>query len=134
VIRRPDRFERVGERLIPYPFSSQYLTDDDRPVHLRDMERPGCIPQATWGVVPPEAHAVVAAVLASFFEVWIATQDARIAGLEARLRQNSSNSSRPPSSDPSGAGPTGFQPVVVQLIFSRTNISRFGPPTPVCHE
>lgn len=63
------------------------------------MERPGCIPQATWDVIPPEAQAVVAVVIAAF-EARIAAQDARIAELEARLRQNSSNSSRPPSSDP----------------------------------
>jgi hypothetical protein len=29
------------------------------------MERPGCIPQATWDVVPPEAHAVLAVVIAA---------------------------------------------------------------------
>lgn len=63
------------------------------------MERPGCIPQATWGVIPPEAQAVVAAVIAAF-EARIAAQDARIAELEARLNRSSSNSSRPPSSDP----------------------------------
>lgn len=49
------------------------------------------MPQATWDVIPPEAQAVVAGGIVAF--------EARIAGLEARLNQNSSNSSRPPSSD-----------------------------------
>ena len=61
--------------------------------------RPGVIPQATWDVIPPEAQAFVAAVIAAF-EARIAAQDARIAELEARLSQSSANSSRPPSSDP----------------------------------
>jgi transposase len=56
------------------------------------MERPESIPQATWDLIPPEAQAVVAVVIAAF--------EARIADLEARLEQNSANSSRPPSSDP----------------------------------
>jgi transposase len=63
------------------------------------MERPEVIPQATWDAIPPEAQAVVAAIIAAF-EARIAAQDARIAELEARLNQSSSNSSRPPSSDP----------------------------------
>ena len=56
------------------------------------MERPESIPQVTWDLIPPEAQAVVAVVIAAF--------EARIADLEARLAQNSANSSRPPSSDP----------------------------------
>ena len=61
------------------------------------MTHPGCIPQATWEVIPPEAQAVLAGVVATF--------EARIVELESRLDQNSSNSSRPPSSDPPGRRP-----------------------------
>ena len=59
------------------------------------------IPDDLWSEVPPDAQAAVAAV-------FLATQrridvlEARIADLEARLNQNSSNSSKPPSSDPIG--------------------------------
>jgi transposase len=55
------------------------------------------IPQATWDVIPPEAQAVLAAVIAAF--------QAQIAELESRLKQDSSNSSRPPSSDPPHSKP-----------------------------
>ena len=58
---------------------------------------PGCIPQATWEVIPAEAQAVLTAVVATF--------EARIVELESRLKQDSSNSSRPPSSDPPGRRP-----------------------------
>lgn len=50
------------------------------------------MPQATWDVIPPEAQAVLAVVIASF--------EVQIADLKASLKQDSSNSSRPPSSDP----------------------------------
>jgi len=50
------------------------------------------IPPELWAQLSPEAQSAVSAV--------IATLEARIAQLEARLNQNSSNSSRPPSSDP----------------------------------
>lgn len=56
------------------------------------MERPQCMPQATWDVIPPEAQAVLAVVIASF--------EVQIADLKASLERDSSNSSRPPSSDP----------------------------------
>jgi transposase len=55
------------------------------------MTHPECIPQATWDVIPPEAQAVPAALVAAF--------EAQIAELKSRLNQDSSNSSRPPSSD-----------------------------------
>jgi transposase len=62
------------------------------------MKRPECIPQATWDVIPPEAQAVLAAVIAAF--------ESQIAELKAMLKQNSSNSSRPPSSDPPDLKPS----------------------------
>jgi transposase len=50
------------------------------------------IPQSLWDTVPPEAQATIRAVIASL--------EKRIADLEARLNQNSTNSSKPPSTDP----------------------------------
>jgi transposase len=52
------------------------------------------IPESLWNTVPPEAQAAILAVLASL--------EKRIADLEARLNTNSTNSSKPPSSDPPG--------------------------------
>ncbi|WZP00335.1 DUF6444 domain-containing protein [Isosphaeraceae bacterium EP7] len=49
------------------------------------------IPQELWNQVPPAARAAILAALRSL--------EARVAALEARLGQDSSNSSRPPSSD-----------------------------------
>lgn len=50
------------------------------------------IPESLWNTIPPEAQAAVLAVIASL--------EKRIADLEARLNQNSTNSSKPPSTDP----------------------------------
>ncbi|MDG3002420.1 IS66 family transposase [Paludisphaera mucosa] len=63
------------------------------------MTRPACIPAEYWDALPAELRPGLLAIVAAF-EARIAAQDARIAELEARLDQNSSNSSRPPSSDP----------------------------------
>src|SRR3954471_2778963 len=52
------------------------------------------IPQSLWNTVPPEAQAALLALLDSL--------EKRIAELEARLNQNSTNSSQAPSSDPIG--------------------------------
>src|SRR5262245_34568565 len=50
------------------------------------------IPESLWNTVPPEAQAALLAVIASL--------EKRIAELEARLNLNSTNSSKPPSTDP----------------------------------
>lgn len=50
------------------------------------------IPRALWDKIPPDAQAAVLALVQSF--------ERRVAALEARLGQDSSNSSKPPSSDP----------------------------------
>jgi transposase len=50
------------------------------------------IPESLWNTVPPEAQAAILAVLDAL--------ENRIAELEAKLNQNSTNSSKPPSSDP----------------------------------
>jgi transposase len=58
------------------------------------MTRPDSIPQTIWDTLTPEAQACFAAVIGRL--------EQRIANLEARLNQNSTNSSRPPSTDPPG--------------------------------
>jgi transposase len=50
------------------------------------------IPESLWNTVPPEAQTAILAVIISL--------EQRIAELEARLNQNSTNSSKPPSTDP----------------------------------
>src|SRR5260370_37016042 len=49
------------------------------------------IPESLWKTVPPEAQAAILGVITSL--------EKRISDLEARLNQNSTNSSKPPSSD-----------------------------------
>src|SRR4051794_1472589 len=58
------------------------------------MTKPDSIPQSIWDTLPPEAQACFAAVIGRL--------EHRITDLEARLNQNSTNSSRPPSTDPPG--------------------------------
>jgi transposase len=55
------------------------------------MQRPSSIPVELWDQIPVGLRPAIAAVVVGL--------DARIAALEARLGQNSSNSSKPPSSD-----------------------------------
>jgi transposase len=50
------------------------------------------IPEPLWATVPPEAQAAIRALLT--------TLERRIADLEERVNKNSTNSSKPPSSDP----------------------------------
>ena len=52
------------------------------------------IPEALWAEVPPHVQAALLAVIGRL--------ERRVADLEARLGQDSSNSSKPPSSDPIG--------------------------------
>jgi len=59
------------------------------------------IPDDLWSQVPAAAQAAVAVVFQAM-QRRIDVLEARIADLEARLNQNSSNSSKPPSSDPIG--------------------------------
>jgi Family of unknown function (DUF6444) len=59
------------------------------------------IPESLWNTVPPDAHAALQAVFESLR--WrIAELEQRVADLQSRLRLNSTNSSKPPSSDPIG--------------------------------
>src|SRR5947209_26427 len=70
------------------------------------------IPESLWNTVSPDAQAAFMAVFESL-RCRIAELDQRVADLEARLKLNSTNSSKPPSSDPIGlkrkppAPPTG---------------------------
>src|SRR3954467_4964775 len=50
------------------------------------------LPQALWDTLSPEARGAVSALVQSF--------ERRIADLEERLNKNSTNSSKPPSTDP----------------------------------
>ena len=59
------------------------------------------IPEPLWHTVPLEAQAAILAVLDSY-QGRIAELEQRVGDLEARLKLNSTNSSKPPSSDPIG--------------------------------
>ena len=65
------------------------------------MNTPHPIPEPLWSTVPPEAQTAVLAVLDSL-NGRIAELELRVRDLEARLKLNSTNSSKPPSSDPVG--------------------------------
>jgi transposase len=66
------------------------------------MTNPPPIPEELWSKVPRDAQAAIAAV---FLSMQQRTQDLeiRLNDLEARLKLNSTNSHKPPSSDPFGA-------------------------------
>src|SRR5215472_13748661 len=59
------------------------------------------IPESLWNTVPPEAQAALLTAWDSL-TARIAEVEARVRDLEARLKLNSTNSSKPPSSDPIG--------------------------------
>src|SRR5712675_1776790 len=59
------------------------------------------IPESLWNTVPAEAQVAILAVLDSL-KGRIAEPEQRVGDLEARLKLNSTNSSKPPSSDPIG--------------------------------
>src|SRR3954452_12653589 len=59
------------------------------------------IPDELWAKVPPDAQAAIAAALLVMRQR-VDELEARVGDLEARLKLNSTNSSKPPSSDPIG--------------------------------
>jgi transposase len=59
------------------------------------------IPEELWAKVPPDAQAALAAVFLAMGQR-VDELETRVRDLEARLRLNSTNSSKPPSSDPIG--------------------------------
>jgi transposase len=66
------------------------------------------IPDELWAKVPPDAQAAIAAAFAVMqrrileLEAKVGELEAKVRDLEARLKLNSTNSSKPPSSDPIG--------------------------------
>src|SRR3954464_1639939 len=76
------------------------------------MTNPLPIPDELWAKVPADAQAAIAAVFLAM-QQRVSQLEARVHDLEARLKLNSTNSSKPPSSDPIGlkrkppAPPTG---------------------------
>lgn len=65
------------------------------------MSNPLPIPDELWNTVPLEAQAAIAAVFLAM-QQRVNALETRVRDLEARLRLNSTNSSKPPSSDPIG--------------------------------
>ena len=65
------------------------------------MTNPLPIPDELWAKVPSEAQAAIAAAFAAMHQR-IAELEAKVRDLETRLTLNSTNSSKPPSSDPIG--------------------------------
>lgn len=65
------------------------------------MNRPAAIPPHIWDSLSEEARAVIGAVIDGL-EKRLAEAERQIKELRARLDQNSTNSSRPPSTDPIG--------------------------------
>jgi transposase len=65
------------------------------------MMNPLPIPDELWAKVPPDAQAAIAAVFLAM-QQRVSQLEARVLDLEARLKLNSTNSSKPPSSDPIG--------------------------------
>ena len=59
------------------------------------------IPEPVWNTASPEVQAAIL-VLAEFYEQRLAKLEARVNDLENRLKLNSTNSSKPPSSDQIG--------------------------------
>jgi transposase len=59
------------------------------------------IPEELWAKVPPDAQAAIAAVFLAMRQR-VDELETRVRDLEARLKLNSTNSSKPPSSDPIG--------------------------------
>src|SRR3954452_17241209 len=62
------------------------------------------IPEDLWAKVPPDAQAAIAAVFLAMRQR-VDELETRVGDLEARLKLNSTNSSKPPSSDPIGMKP-----------------------------
>jgi transposase len=65
------------------------------------VSNPLPIPDELWDKVPPDAQAAIAAVFLAM-QQRISDLEARVLDLEARLKLNSTNSSKPPSTDPIG--------------------------------
>src|SRR5438045_5438672 len=65
------------------------------------MSNPLPIPDELWNMVPPEAQAALVAVFLAM-QQRMTELETQVRDLQARLQLNSTNSSKPPSSDPIG--------------------------------
>jgi hypothetical protein len=89
------------------------------------MSDPLPIPDELWSTVPPEAQAAIAAVFLAM-QQRITELENQLRDLQARLGLNSTNSSKPPSSDPIGlkrkppALPSGRSPVARRAPTARS--------------
>src|SRR5262249_13910949 len=81
--------QELGESADRPPTSEPFVQEVHR---ICCMSPHPSIPESHWDAVPPGAQAAILAVIASL--------EARIADLEARLNQNSTNSSTPRYTDP----------------------------------
>ncbi len=87
-----------GEYITEHPFTARIACS--RPVDYNGcMNRPTSIPQHIWDSFSDEARAIVPAVIDAL-ERQVAELRQQLQDLQARLDQNSTNSSRPPSTDP----------------------------------
>jgi transposase len=68
------------------------------------MQRPVLLPEVLWTSFTPEVQVLLSALIGGL-ESQIVLLQARILELETRLKQDSSNSSKPPSSDPPTSKP-----------------------------
>src|SRR4051794_13420334 len=89
----------MGRLLVIVPGSRPSLLDRCIPFRrILAMTRPP-IPEELWAAIPPAARAAVSAVLAAL-QQQVEELRAELADLRGRVSRDSSNSSRPPSSDP----------------------------------
>jgi transposase len=74
------------------------------------------IPDELWKKIPPDLQAAVAAVIFAM-QQQISDLDVRVRDLEARLKLNSTNSSKPPSTDP-----LAWMPTEAKLVNTTTRL------------
>src|SRR5437764_11336543 len=76
------------------------------------MTRPSSIPEDRWATLPVTAREVISTQADTIrrLEAVVGQLLARVAALEAQLGQNSTNSSKPPSSDPPHVKPAPPKP------------------------
>jgi hypothetical protein len=86
------------------------------------------IPEELWNQLPPAAQAEVLTVIATL-QARIDELETRVRELEARLNQNSSNSSKPPSSDPPHVKPAPPQSPTGKRKGGQSGHTRHIPPT-----
>ena len=102
------------------------------------MQSPPPLPEPIWSSIPPDAREALAVAFA-FYRNCIERLEAQVRELQTRLDQNSTNSSKPPSSDPPGfkhappRPPSGKKPGA-QDGHTRHERVRLSPDTVVDHK